>query len=222
MLARDKDKNKNKEKEQDKNERTAMHGQDTGEADAASGEAASIAGASEIGVSGVSSGTPSSGRSPEVSPEESYEVLTERLTQKEAEAAEYLDTLRRVQADTENFRKRMLKEQEQIIQYASQTVIRELLPVVDNLERALAATDADAEKLRGGVELIHTQIQELLARECVEVIDPLGAEFDPQKHEAVMQVESDELESNAVAEVLQKGYELKGRLLRPAMVKVTK
>ena len=156
--------------------------------------------------------------------QEDYDILKERLSQKEAEAAEYLDKLKRVQAEMENFRKRMLKEQEQIIQHAAQTVIRELLPVIDNLERALDAANAesDAAKLREGIELIYSQIQELLTREYVEVIDPLGRAFDPQKHEAVMQVASDEYEENAVTEVLQKGYELKGRLLRPAMVKVAR
>ncbi|MBE0447267.1 MAG: nucleotide exchange factor GrpE [Actinobacteria bacterium] len=156
--------------------------------------------------------------------QEDYDILKERLSQKEAEAAEYLDKLKRVQAEMENFRKRMLKEQEQIIQYAAQTIIRELLPVIDNLERALEASkgDVDGGKLLEGVELIYSQLKDLLARECVEVIDPLGDEFDPQKHEAVMQVESDEHEENAVAEVLQKGYELRGRLLRPAIVKVAR
>ncbi|MHB8842271.1 MAG: nucleotide exchange factor GrpE [Candidatus Aquicultor sp.] len=150
--------------------------------------------------------------------------LKERLEQKEAEAAEYLDTLKRLQAEMENFRKRMIKEQEQIIQYAAQTVVLELLPVIDNLERALAAAEADAEsgRLKEGVELIYTQLKGLLAKECVEVIDPAGEEFDPMKHEAVMQVASDEHAENTVVEVLQKGYDLKGRLLRPAMVKVAK
>jgi len=156
--------------------------------------------------------------------QEDYDILKERLSQKETEATEYLDKLKRTQAEMENFRKRMLKEQEQIIQYAAQTVIRELLPVIDNLERALEASkgDTDGGKLLEGVELIYSQIKDLLARECVEVIDPLGNMFDPQKHEAVMQVDSDEYEENVVAEVFQKGYELKGRLLRPAMVKVAK
>ncbi|MDI6817019.1 MAG: nucleotide exchange factor GrpE [Actinomycetota bacterium] len=155
---------------------------------------------------------------------ESYEDLKERLSQKETEAAQYLDMAKRVQAEMDNYRKRMLREQEQIVQYATQTVMRELLPLIDNIERALHAAEAGASSaiLTEGFELIYTQLNALLAKECVEVIDPLGQEFDPERHEAVIQVESEEYAENMVAEVLQKGYELKGRLLRPAMVKVAK
>ncbi|MEW5706670.1 MAG: nucleotide exchange factor GrpE [Actinomycetota bacterium] len=154
----------------------------------------------------------------------SAEQLKELLLKKEAESAEYLDTLKRVQAEMENFRKRMIREQSQIIEYAAQTVILELLPVIDNLERALDAAKDNKEggKLREGVELIYSQLKGILEKECVEVIDPAGEMFDPLKHEAVMQIESDGKETNTVVEVLQKGYSLKGRLLRPAMVKVAK
>jgi len=153
-----------------------------------------------------------------------FDELKEKLDKKEAEAAEYLDTLKRVQAEMDNYRKRMQKEQEQIIQHATQIVILELLPVIDNLERALdtAKAENDSGKLYEGIELIYSQIKKILERECVEVIDPVGEEFDPMRHEAVMQVESEEHEANTVAQVMQKGYELKGRLLRPAMVVVAK
>jgi len=156
--------------------------------------------------------------------DENYKELKELLEKKESEAAEYLDTLKRVQAEMENYKKRMLKEQAQILEYAAQTVILELLPVIDNLERALETAKAEGEagKLREGVELIYTQLTGILKKECVEVINPVGEQFDPLKHEAVMQVEADGHEENAVVEVLQKGYDLKGRLLRPAMVKVAK
>ncbi|MBS3908612.1 MAG: nucleotide exchange factor GrpE [Actinobacteria bacterium] len=161
---------------------------------------------------------------PEGAPGESYEDLKERLSRKEADAAEYLDMAKRVQAEMDNYRKRMLREQEQIVQYATQTVMRELLPLIDNIERALHAAEAGASSasLTEGFELIYTQLNALLAKECVEVIDPLGREFDPERHEAVLQVESEGHAENTVIEVLQKGYELKGRLLRPAMVKVAK
>jgi len=153
-----------------------------------------------------------------------YDELKEKLDKKEAEAAEYLDTLKRVQAEMENYRKRMQKEQEQIIQHATQTVILELLPVIDNLERALDTAKAENEsgKLYEGVELIYSQLKRILERECVEIINPVGEEFDPMRHEAVMQIDSEEHEANTVAQVMQKGYELKGRLLRPAMVVVAK
>lgn len=156
--------------------------------------------------------------------QEDYEALKGLLDQKGAEAAQYLDALKRTQAEMENFRKRMLKEQSQIIEYATQTVIMELLPVIDNLERALSVAETDNEggKLREGVELIYSQLKAVLEKECVEVIDPMGKEFDPVEHEAVMQVDSDGYGENTVVEVLQKGYGLKGRLLRPAMVKVSR
>lgn len=155
---------------------------------------------------------------------ELHDELKDRLDKKEAEAAEYLDTLKRVQAEMENFRKRMVKEQEQITQYAAQTVILELLPVIDNLERAIdtARDEGEGTKLLEGVELIYSQLKGILERECVEVIDPVDEPFDPQHHEAVMQIESDGHEENTVVEVMQKGYILKGRLLRPAMVVVAK
>ncbi len=153
-----------------------------------------------------------------------HEELKERLDETEAKAAEYLDTLKRMQAEMENYRKRMVKEQEQIVQYASQTVILELLPVIDNLERAIGIDRIENEgtKLLEGVELIYSQLQGILEREGVEVIDPTGKLFDPQRHEAVMQVESDDHEENTIVEVMQKGYALKGRLLRPATVTVAK
>lgn len=155
---------------------------------------------------------------------ETHEQLRALLDEKEAQLAEYLDTLRRVQAETENFRKRILKEQTQIIELATQTVILELLPVIDNLERALSSAEAgsEGEKLREGVELIYSQLKGILEKECVKVIDPVGEMFDPMEHEAVMQVEIDGYEENMVVEVLQKGYSLKDRLLRPAMVKVSR
>ena len=161
---------------------------------------------------------------PDSASDASYEDLKERLGQKETEATQYLDMAKRAQAEMDNYRKRMLREQELIVQYATQTVMRELLPLIDNIERALNAAEAGASSasLTEGFELIYSQLNELLAKECVEVIDPLGQEFDPERHEAVMQVESEEHAENMVAEVLQKGYELKGRLLRPAMVKVAK
>jgi molecular chaperone GrpE len=155
--------------------------------------------------------------------EDSVDELKERLSEKEAEAAEYLDALKRNQAEMENFRKRMQKEHERVIECAAEGVIGELIPLVDNLERALAAARAGEEaNLIGGVELIYAQLNAILERQGVSVIDPAGEAFDPQVHQAVMQVESDEHEENQVVEVLQKGYALKSKLLRAAMVKVAK
>ncbi|HEY3375246.1 MAG TPA: nucleotide exchange factor GrpE [Candidatus Aquicultor sp.] len=155
---------------------------------------------------------------------ETLEELNERLAKSEAEATEYLDMLRRTQAEMDNFRKRMMKEHERVIECAAEGIVTELLPLIDNLERALDSARAGAERetLAGGVELIYSQLMTILGKQGVSVIDPGGVEFDPQAHQAVMQVESSEYGENVVAEVLQKGYELNGKLLRPAMVKVAK
>lgn len=155
--------------------------------------------------------------------EASAEELKERLSEKEAEAAEYLDALKRKQAEMENYRKRMQKEHERVVECAAEGVISELIPLMDNMERALDAAKAGEDaNLVGGVELIYAQLKAILERQGVSVIDPAGEQFDPQMHQAVMQVESDEYGENQVAEVLQKGYALKSKLLRAAMVKVAK
>jgi molecular chaperone GrpE len=156
--------------------------------------------------------------------EQDYEVLKGLLNKSEAEAAEYLDVLRRTQAEMDNYRKRMMKEQAQIVECAAQSVLTELLPVIDNLERAIIAAKSGNEGglLLGGVELIYSQILGILEKQEVEVINPAGEEFDPEKHEAVMQMDSDAHAENTVIEVIQKGYDLRGRLLRPAMVVVAK
>jgi molecular chaperone GrpE len=156
--------------------------------------------------------------------EHDYETLKELLSKTEAEAAEYLDLVRRTQAEMDNYRKRMVKEQAQIVDCAAQSVLTELLPVIDNLERAIVAakTANDTGSLLGGVELVLSQILNIIEKQSVEIINPAGEQFDPEKHEAVMQMESKAHAENTVIEVVQKGYNLKGRLLRPAMVVVAK
>ena len=165
--------------------------------------------------------------SPEASAEmveQDINVLSERLKDKETEAEEYLNALQRLQADFENYKKRMLKEQTEILGMASKNLIQELIPVVDNLERAIEAgkQTTDIATFSKGVELVYSQLMDVLKKTGVSQIDPHGEEFDPFHHEAVMQVESNEHADNTIIEVLQKGYLLKGRLLRPASVKVTK
>ncbi len=165
---------------------------------------------------------PSRGEPEQLAPEE---ALKKRLEAKEAEANEYLQTLQRVQADLENFRKRMLKEQTQFLEFAAQNLILQLVPVLDNLDRAVvSAKNGDGlEKLAEGVELIRNQLNSILQNEGLEVLEPKpGEPFDPLHQEAVMQVETEDHPEHAVVELLQKGYSLKGRVLRPAMVKVAK
>lgn len=159
-----------------------------------------------------------------VAKEQEIAVLKENLSRAEAERGEYLETLKRVQAESENFRKRMVREQTQVVEFATQNIICELLPLVDNLERAIESAGGvkDIEQLKTGVHLIYEQLKSILAQSGLEAIEPKEEPFDPQLHEAVLQVESDEHEENTVVDVVQKGYCLKGRVIRPAMVKVTR
>ena len=135
--------------------------------------------------------------------------------------AELLDSLQRLKADFDNYRKRMLKEQTRILETAEADLVRKLLPVIDNLERALASLEDDAPQgLRDGVAMVLEMMLGVLAKEGLEVIDPQGEPFDPEHHEAMMVVETDECPEDTVIEVVQKGCRFRGVLLRPAMVQV--
>lgn len=148
----------------------------------------------------------------------SVEVEIERL---ESELDELRDIHLRKLAEFDNFRKRTEREREEFRRMASEDLIRELLPVLDNFERALQhGTDADFGAFRDGVVMIARQLRDTLERQGVQAIDPLGKPFSPEVHEAVHQVEDPDLEPGTVAMVLAKGYLLNGRLLRPAMVGV--
>jgi molecular chaperone GrpE len=147
-----------------------------------------------------------------------------QLEQLEGERAELVDTLRRVQADFENYRKRMLREQTALVERATERLVEDLLPVLDSFDGALgslaAADSPEGEKVRDGVVGIRTQLVAVLEKAGLERIDASGAEFDPNEHEAVMQDDGDG--DPHVAEILRTGYRLKGRVLRPAMVRVTR
>lgn len=131
--------------------------------------------------------------------------------------------LLRAQADFDNFRRRTQKEKEELAQYASSKLLTQLLPIVDNFERALTAASGsgDSESLAKGVDMIFRQLQGVLEQEGLKSMDTVGQPFNPEFHQAVMQVESDEHEEGTVVEELQKGYTLKDKVLRPAMVKVS-
>lgn len=145
-----------------------------------------------------------------------------RAAELERENSELLENLVRLKADFENYRKRMLKEQTRILETAEADLVKKLLSVVDNLERALSSAPAGGEKgLREGVEMVLEQMLKVLEKEGLEVIDPQGEAFDPEYHEAMMVVETDECQEDTVIEVVQKGFRFNGRLLRPAMVKVS-
>lgn len=135
------------------------------------------------------------------------------------ETEELRERYLRLRADFDNFRKRNEREREELLRYALTEPLRELLPVVDNLERALAA-QATGEDLRRGVELIAKQLRETLRRFGLTPVAALGERFDPKLHEAVMREESTAVQAPTVVTELQRGYLLHDRLLRPAMVKV--
>jgi molecular chaperone GrpE len=140
-----------------------------------------------------------------------------------SERDEYLDHLRRLQAEFDNFRKRMLREQSVLVERANESLIEQLLPVLDAFEMALASASGDAgadpERLRKGVELVYNELTGVLAKGGLERIEATGKPFDPEEHEAVMHVDAEDGETGVI-DVVRTGYRLKGRVLRPAMVKV--
>ncbi len=139
------------------------------------------------------------------------------------EIAELTARLARAHADHENFRRRSTKEREEFAVYANQRLILSLLPVLDNLERALGtpASEGD-EKLRQGLEITARSFREALAKEGAIPIDAIGQPFDPKLHEAVMTVETEEHEDGTVILEFQKGFRLGDRVVRPSMVQVSK
>jgi molecular chaperone GrpE len=150
-------------------------------------------------------------------------VVESDLAQLQAERSELVDTLRRVQADFENYRKRVLREQTALVDRATERLLGDLLPVLDSFEGALASIAVDTpemEKLRDGVTGIHAQLVSVLEKAGLERIDADGRPFDPAEHEAVLQNEGDA--DPHVAETLRTGYRLKGRVVRPSMVRVTR
>lgn len=133
------------------------------------------------------------------------------------------DRALRVQAEFENFKKRTQREKEANQKYKSQDIVHDLLPVIDSFNRALETEVAEsALGFKEGVEMVYRQFDEALKNHGVEEIKTIGEEFDPNLHHAVMQAEEPGYESNIVVEELQKGYMLKERVIRPAMVKVNK
>jgi len=146
--------------------------------------------------------------------------LEERLAGVERERDEYLNDLKRVAADFENYRKRVARDQEGLVARAHERLVKELLPVLDDLERALeAAAQHEEAKLEEGVRLVHRELVEALAREGLVEVETDG-HFDPHVHEALLSQPSDQ-DDGAVLEVLQKGYRLGDRVLRPARVVVS-
>jgi molecular chaperone GrpE len=144
-----------------------------------------------------------------------------------AERDTLIDRLARAQAEFDNARKRAAREQQDYRDYAQSDTIKALLPIMDSFERALRADSSANEKLqnsefRNGIELIYKQLQDALVKLGVQPISAKGVPFDPRVHEAIEMVDTSDAEDHQVLEELQRGYKLKERLLRPAMVKVAK
>jgi molecular chaperone GrpE len=138
------------------------------------------------------------------------------------QCAAYLDRAARIQAEFDNYRKRAAREQQDYRDYALADALKTLLPILDSLDRALKTNAASLEEYRSGIELIDKQFHDALAKLGVQPVTAQGESFDPNLHQAVQMVDTDEAADNHVIDELQRGYKLKDRLLRPAMVRVAR
>ena len=152
----------------------------------------------------------------------STEELQAELEKARTERAAFLDRAARLQAEFDNFRKRNAKEQQDFREYALADALKSLLPILDSLDRALKTNAASLEDFRSGIELIDKQFHDALSKLGVQPVPAEGEVFDPNLHQAVQMVETEEAEDNHVLDELQRGYKLKDRLLRPAMVRVAR
>jgi molecular chaperone GrpE len=157
------------------------------------------------------------GTAKEVTQEEPS-ALSEELEAVRRERDEYLDNMRRMKAEFENSRTRLEREHARSLELASERLVTELLPILDNLERALEA-DGDVKE---GVEATRDQLMDILTREGLNPISSEGQDFDPAVHEALMSKPSDEHEEDTVIQTLERGYVLKGKTIRPAKVVVSR
>ena len=152
------------------------------------------------------------------------DAIAADLDKARAEAESYLDDLRRLQADFDNYRKRTLREQTARAASASQALVARLLPVLDNFELAVSSAERsrDFDRMLKGVEMVFGELREVLEAEGLVRIEAEGKPFDPERHEAVIAVEEQDTEPGMVVDIVRAGYELRGKVLRPAMVKVAK
>ena len=153
---------------------------------------------------------------------QSADTQPDALEEMRREKDSLQDRLLRTAAEFDNYRKRVERERRDLADYIKGDILAELLPIVDNFERALQAPAGGDDAFKKGVELIHKQMLDLLRKRGVTPIDALGADFDPNVHQAVIHEPSDEHREGEVMQELQRGYKLGDRLLRPAMVKVAK
>ena len=148
--------------------------------------------------------------------------LREKLEEKEKEAKDNYDRYLRTVADLENYKKRAAREKADIIKFGKEEIIRDILPFIDSLDRALEHSTGNVQTFKEGIALIQDQLLCCLKKHGVERIETAGLAFDPNFHEALMQIESDQHEDNKIVSEMEKGYLLNGRLLRPSKVCVCK
>lgn len=157
------------------------------------------------------------------SDESEMEILKKEVEQLKQEKEESYQKVLRIQAEFDNYKKRMIRERETANKYKAQDIVNELLPAIDNFERALQVDVSEVqESFVEGISMVYRMLKDVLKAQNVEEIETVGEEFDPNLHHAVMQIEDDEVESNKIVEEMQKGYMLNDRVIRPAMVKVNK
>ena len=203
------------------NEQQPEVGQDGMEPEQPRADVAPEQGAQANPASGADAGEPE----PEAFEEAAEPLSAEEAAQLQEEVAAARDTVLRAQAEMQNTKRRAEQDVEKARKFALEGFARELLPVVDNLERALESAAGDDEAIKPiaeGVELTLKSFLDALRKFHVEIVDPQGEPFDPELHQALSSVENPEVEPNNVVAVMQKGYTLNGRLVRPALVMVSK
>ena len=152
---------------------------------------------------------------------EDVERLLTAITEKNRLHEEMSDRLKRLQADFDNFRRRTRQEKEELSTTVAEGILLQLLPVMDNFDRALAVeANADAAAIKSGIEMIYRQFSITVEQLGLTPIKAVGEQFDPQYHEAVMRIEDDKQIDGLIAEELQKGYMVRSKVIRPSMVKV--
>jgi molecular chaperone GrpE len=157
--------------------------------------------------------------SPVVTPEAQIAALTAERDQLAAEKADLKDRLLRALADFDNFRRRAERDRSEYVQFAAMEMVRDLIPILDDFRRAMKVETADKEYAKG-IELIEQRLFETLKKAGLEPMEAAGKQFDPNLHQAVDRVQSEEWPDQTVLEEYQSGYNFKGKPLRPAMVKV--
>ena len=149
-------------------------------------------------------------------------ILEKDLLDAKNELTEQKDKFVRLQAETDNFRKRLSREKEEFSQYANERLFKELLPIFDNFERALEDPSNDIKSLKEGLEMILNQFSSFLEKEKVEPIEAIGGKFDPMIHEVLTSEESSEHEENTIISQFVKGYTINNRVIRPSQVVISK